>query len=215
MPSQEEDQPMQKTIRVLLGSDELVAKRPFTHPDYVVKDRVVLSHMAKQVCMVLETHLDALQAGQPIVINEPDGRPHRFYVPRPMELSQAKRIFLVGFFGQKRKGMSMDYFENLDDRLIEQISSFQGILSYSTMTLPDGDCSNLVLLTEEEMKTKWAEGEIHQKATALSPGYYKSVRINNGIFPNGILRHDSLQITRVKYYDYQDAPPWRAIRKLI
>jgi hypothetical protein len=205
---------MQKTTQILLGTDELIEERPFTQPYYVTKDRAILTHMAELVCMVLETQLSALQAGRPVFMDEPDGRPHRFYVTKPMEVLQAKRIFLVGFFGQKRKGMTVDYFKNLDDRLIEQIPSFEGILSYSTMILPDGDCSNLVLLTEEEMKTKWAEGEIHQKAVALSPGYYKSIRINNGVFPNGILQFNSLRVTQVKYYDYHEDPPWKAIRKL-
>jgi hypothetical protein len=215
MPRQEEDQMMQDDLRIPLGSDELIPERPFTHPGHIEMDCAILSHMAEQVCMVLEMHLSALQAGRTVFMDEPDGRPHRFYITRPMELLQAKHIFLVGFFGQKRKGMAMDYFENLDDRLVKQIPSFEGILSYSTMTLPDGDCSNLVLLMENEMKTKWAEGEIHQKAVALSPGYYRSVRINNGVFPNGVLQFDTLRITQVKYYDYYDDPPWKAIRRLI
>jgi hypothetical protein len=130
------------------------------------------------------------------------------------DLLRARRIFVVGFFGQMREGMSRDYFGDLDDRLTAQIPSFQGILSYSTMSLPDGNSSNLVLLTDEKLKTKWAEGGFHKKAISLSPGYYKSVRINNGEFPQGILKFDLLRITQVKYYDYEDDLPWKAIRKL-
>ena len=83
------------------------------------------------------------------------------------------------------------------------------------MALANGDFSNLVLLSEEEIKLKWMDGETHKHAVALSSGYYRSIRINNGVLPDGILQHDSLQINQVKYYDYREVPPWKALRRLI
>ena len=46
---------IQRAPQVPLRFIELIAKRPFTHPDYIPKDRDVMLHMAKRVCMVLET----------------------------------------------------------------------------------------------------------------------------------------------------------------
>lgn len=199
---------------VVLEPGELVKERPFTHLNYIPEDRDVLLYMARRFSMVLQTSPDRLQAGLPIVIDEPDGRWHRFYVPRPNVLMQASPVFVVGFFGQKRKGMDVSHFGNLDDLLIEQIPTFAGILSYSTISLPDGNYGNLVLLTDEGIKMRWMEGETHSQAVARSPGYYQSIRIDNGIFPDGISQLDSLQIMRVKYYDYREDPAWRAVREL-
>ena len=195
-------------------SKELIAARPFTHPDYISKDREIMTYMAKQVCVVLEKQFDSLQDDPSVVINESDGRWHRGFIFRPTNLSKARKVFVVGFFGQKRKIMPGDYFKDLDDLLVEILPTLDKIFSYSTMELPGGDFSNLVLMSDEEVKSKWMEGDIHKKAVDLSPGYYQSIRINNGVFPDGILHTDSLQITRVKYYDYQENPPWKAIREL-
>ena len=151
----------------------------------------------------------------PININEPDGRYHRYFVPRPKILSQVEKVYLVGFFSHKKEGATADHFGSLDHRLTEQIPTYKGILSYNTMALPDGDFGNLVLLSNEDIKSKWMHGETHRWAIALSPGYYQFVRINNGILPDGIMTPDSLRIIRVKYYDYSEDPPWKAVRELV
>jgi len=170
--------------------------------------------MARQLGFVLEKHSVSPETIGPIIINEPDGRSHRYFVPRPTVLAQTKIIFLVGFFSHKMKGAASNHFGDLDKRLTEQIPTYQGILSYSTMALTGGDFGNLVLLSNEEVKSKWMHGEIHNQAIALSPDYYQYVRINNGILPKGITDPKSLQITRVKYYDYAEDPAWKAVREL-
>jgi hypothetical protein len=112
------------------------------------------------------------------------------------------------------QGAASNHFGDLDKRLTEQIPTYPGILSYSTMAMPGRDFGNLVLLSNEEIKSKWMHGKIHNKAVELSPDYYQFVRINNGILPNGVMDPKSLQITRVKYYDYTEDPPWKAVREL-
>ena len=203
-----------QTFPNLLGQKELIPERQFTHTEYIQKDQEILVHMGKQVCAILETNVASLQQGLPIDFEEPEGRFHRYLVPRPTDLLDAKYIYFVGFFGQKREGQDPNYFHALDDRLVEQIPMYPDILSYSTMALATGDFSNLVLLLDEEVKLKWMDGEIHKHAVERSPGYYRSIRINNGVLPEGILQHDSLQINKVKYYDYSEDPTWKALRKL-
>jgi hypothetical protein len=205
---------MPRVLPISLGTFELVTERPFTHTDHIATDREVLVHMAKQARLILERQLDSLGENEIIFIDEPDEHYHRFFVPRPKVLSQTKNIYFVGFFSHRQKGATIDHFGNLDDRLIEQVPTYQGILSYSSMGLPNGDFGNLVLLTDEEIKSKWMHGEIHSQAVALSPDYYQFVRINNGVLPDGILQPDSLRVTRVKYYDYEEEPPWKAVREL-
>lgn len=206
---------MPRALPISLGTVELVTERPFTHTDHISIDREVLVHMAKQASMVLEKQLDILEENETIFINEPDDRYHRFFVSRPKVLSQAKNIYFVGFFSNKQKGAAINHFGNLDDRLIEQIPTYREILSYSSMALPDGNFGNLVLLLNEEIKSEWMHGETHNQAVALAPGYYQFVRINNGVLPGGITQPASLRVTRVKYYDYEDEPPWKAVRELI
>jgi len=172
--------------------------------------------MAKQLSLVLEKHQDSSKTIGPLNINESDGRSHRYFVPGPTKLLQANVVYLVGFFSHKQKGAAWDHFGDLDQRLTKQIPKYQGILSYSTMALPAGDFGNLVLLADEEIKSKWMHGETHNRAVALSPDYYQYVRINNGVLPpNGIMDPDSLRIIRVKYYDYMVEPHWKAVRELM
>ena len=205
---------MPGTLPISLGQLELITEKPFTHTDHIVKDREILVHMAKQVGTVLENNLDSLGERETIFIDEPDKRYHRFFVPRPNIMAGAKDIYLVGFFSHKQAGAAPDHFGNLDDQLIEQLPTFQEILSYSTMALPDGDFGNLVLLLDEEVKLRWMHGEIHSRAVSLSPAYYQYVRINNGVLPEGVIQPDLLEITRVKYYDFEQDPPWKAVREL-
>ena len=205
---------MPGTLPISLGQLELITEKPFTHTDHIVKDREILVHMAKQVGTVLENNLDSLGERETIFIDEPDKRYHRFFVPRPNIMAGAKDIYLVGFFSHKQAGAAPDHFGNLDDQLIEQLPTFQEILSYSTMALPDGDFGNLVLLLDEEVKLRWMHGEIHSRAVSLSPAYYQYVRIDNGVLPEGVIQPDLLEITRVKYYDFEQDPPWKAVREL-
>jgi hypothetical protein len=46
----------------------------------------------------------------------------------------------------------------------------------------------------------------------LTPHYYLSVRIYNGLLPSGLQQAGELHLTLVKYYDYQETPQWRAVR---
>lgn len=205
---------MSYTFPVSLGKVEEITERPFTHIDHISNDRDILVHMAKQLHALLEKHPEIIEMSKSIYIDEPDGHSHRYFVPWPSKLSQTNKIHFVGFFSHKQEGAVSGHFGDLDERLIEQIPTYKGILSYSTMGLPGGDFGNLVLITDEEIKSRWLHGETHNKAVSLSPDYYQFIRINNGILPNGITDPQSLRITRVKYYDYGEDPPWKAVREL-
>jgi hypothetical protein len=205
---------MSVTFPVSLGKVELITERPFTHTDHISKDRKILVHMTRRLYTLLEKHPDILEMSKSIYIDEPDGHSHRYFVPKVAALTQTKKVYLVGFFSHKKEGAPKNHFGNLDERLIKELPTYREILSYSTMGLPGGDFGNLVLLSNEEAKAKWMQGEIHSQAVALSPAYYQFVRINNGGLPEGIKRPDSLRITRVKYYDYTENPPWKAVREL-
>ena len=86
---------MPGTLPISLGQIELITEKPFTHTDHIAKDREILVYMAKQAGLILEKQLDLLGERETIFIDEPDERYHRFFVPRPKVLSQAKNIYLV------------------------------------------------------------------------------------------------------------------------
>lgn len=205
---------MDQNFRNILGQDELIPEKPFTHIDYIHKDQEILVHMGKRICEIMETYREELRKGLRLDVEEPDGRSHRFLVPNPTKLLDTRYIYFVGFFGQKREEKNSAYLGGIDDRLVGQIPKYPEILSYSTMALENGDFSNLVLVLDEEVKSKWMDGEIHKRAVANSPSYYRSIRINNGMLPDGILKYETLQINKVKYYDYLEEPPWKALRML-
>ncbi len=205
---------MSNIFPVSLGKVEAIPERPFTHTENIIRDREILVHMAKQLYTVLEKHPEVLEMSKSIYIDEPDGYSHRYFVPIVTALRQTKKVYLVGFFSHKHEGALYNHFGDLDERLIKELPTHEEILSYSTMELPGGDFGNLVLLSNEDAKTKWMQGKIHSRAVELSPDYYQFVRINNGILPEGIIKPDLLQITRVKYYDYSQNPPWKAVREL-
>lgn len=205
---------MSNVFPVSLGKSEAIPERPFTHTEHITKDREILVHMARQLRTLLEKHPEILEMSKSIYIDEPDGHSHRYFIPRVAKLKQTKKIYLVGFFSHKQEGASKNHFGDLDERLIKELPTHQEILSYSTMELPGGDYGNLVLLSNEEAKTKWMQGKVHSRAIELSPDFYQFVRINNGILSEGITKPDLLQITRVKYYDYNENPPWKAVREL-
>ncbi len=82
------------------------------------------------------------------------------------------------------------------------------------MALISGNYSNLVLFAHEDAKVRWSRSKAHHQAvSALAPNYYRSIRLYNGILPQGIRHSASLRLGRVKYFDYGHDPCWRAVRE--
>ena len=50
-------------------------------------------------------------------------------------------------------------------------------------------------------------------AVAQTPRHYCSVRLHRFVLRDGAL-HGDLALTRTSYYDFDDRPPWRAVRLL-
>jgi hypothetical protein len=90
------------------------------------------------------------------------------------------------------------------------------LLSLSTVRLPDDNFANLVLFTDPESKEHWNYSPVHRDLVAeISPPYYESVRLNNGVLPDGLDAPEKLYLERVKYIDYTSDPPWRAVREFL
>jgi hypothetical protein len=123
---------------------------------------------------------------------------------------------VVGFFGQKRANADVQPLLKADARFEKEFEQHDGLLSLSTVRLPNGDFGNLVLFTSPEAKDQWNFGQPHYETVSkISPPYYRSIRLNNGFLPNGLASPDALELQRVKYLDYDSNPPWRAVRKFL
>ncbi len=170
--------------------------------------------MLEKLCRFLEARNGQARLPGSEVIPEPDGRFHRFQVPHPPALATAAGIFVVGFFGQRRPDASSEHFGDLGERLIDEIPGHDGILSYNTMELENGNFANLVLLAEEAVSDPWRRGATHEKAVGRSPGYYLSIRIYNGELTR-ISPPAAIRLRKVKYWDYSSDPAWRGIRSLV
>jgi hypothetical protein len=196
---------------------EVLQDRPFTNPDRIANDVNTIRFMVDQLCLFLENqNLDA-NLSPPILVHRPS-RENWFYrlvIARPEILVQPNELAFVGFLGHRRKDANLELADEFDEILLNEIPEYPGLLSYSTMALVSGDFSNLVIFTDTSVKEQWSRSKAHEQAVRkLSPDFYVSIKLYNGKLPGGIADSRALQLTRIKYYDYQVHPRWHAVREL-
>jgi len=91
----------------------------------------------------------------------------------------------------------------VDKKLIKELISNPGILSYSSLELRNGDWCNLVVLNDAGAKTHIKSNSTHiHAAYHLAHRYYEWIRLHNGIMPEG-LDHTEMQLQKTKYYTFQ------------
>lgn len=208
---------MMKNV-VQLSPTDIVAERPFTHPNHAPDDYTTLRFMTRQLRLTLENPHMLPTMPQTIFfsMSEQTSWQHRLLLANPHHFQQANPILVVGFFGQSRSQANVELAQEFDKMLIKEIPLNDGIISYCTMLLKDGNYANLVLFIHEEAQMMWSRSEAHAKAVYdLSPRYYHSVRIYNGRLPQGIQQSDALQLQKARYFDYDSQPMWRGVRTLV
>ncbi|MDX1613850.1 MAG: hypothetical protein R3300_06030 [Candidatus Promineifilaceae bacterium] len=200
----------------ILTPDERLDDRPFTNPAHSRDDLAFMRKMARQL---LEAYTDPLvcdfRPGQrPVCESDPQGRHFRIYYIQPELLFSSKGLTVVGFFGHKRPGADVKPLIAADKRFEEVFHEHAGLLSLSTVRLPNGDFGNLVLFTDPEAKDHWNRMPLHYDTVSrISPPYYEHIRLNNGYLPDGLDAPEELQLLRVRYIDYNESPAWRAVRE--
>lgn len=199
---------------IVLGPAEVVGDRPFTHPGHIRSDVNTLRHMIDQLCLFLE-NFGAGQDGQPILAHQPNRQNwvYRLLIARPERLMRPGQLSFVGFLGQRLPNADVEAANEFDKILLAEIPDHPGLLSYSTMALVSGNYSNLVVFSDPMVKEQWSRSQAHAQAVRkLAPDYYSSVSLYNGLLPRGISDSNALRLTRIKYFDYQSKPRWRAVR---
>ena len=202
---------------VILSATESVPGRSFSDPQHSREDLATMRSMAQQL---LDTYDDPVvcdftPGSRPICQSDKQGRFFRIYYIQPGLLFELQNLTVVGFFGQKRSNANIKPLLAADKKFEETFHAHPGLLSLSTVRLPDGDFGNLVLFTSSEAKDNWNYSPLHYDLVAkVSPPYYRSIRLNNGVLPEGLDTPQDLYLERTRYIDYTSDPPWRALREL-
>ena len=202
---------------ILLASAESVPRRPFTAISLYRHDRAVLALMLAE----LRDRLPGLAASPDWHPFEPrewslDGRRHRNIVGRLDILFDPADVCVVGFFGQRRLHLDGEPLEEANREIVLDFRNHLGILSYSSIELRDGNWANLILHDVPEVRENWRSSEAHARAAReLSPIFYRTVRIHNGLLRGGLPGGAAIEIDRTKYWDYRRrGQVWHAIREL-
>lgn len=199
-----------------LKPTEIVRDRPFTNPDRIDNDVNTLRFMVDQLRLFLENQHLYANLSPPIIVHRPSRNNwyYRLIIAHPEELLLPRELSFVGFLGHRREDANLELADEFDKILVNEIPDYPGLLSYSTMALLSGDFSNLVIFTDTSVKEQWSQSKAHEQAVRkLSPDFYVSIKLYNGRLPGGIADSCALQLTRIKYYDYQVNPRWHAVRE--
>ena len=208
---------IQPTTTRVLASDESVARRPFTSPGLYPRDVAILGYMLEDLRGLLQQRdagtltIVPYAAIEWVVLD----LKRRVVICDPVSLHDHASAQLVGFFGQRHLDRDGAPLEEANFEIVLQFQKYPGILSYSSMELADGNWANLVLHNVAEDRETWRASEAHARAAReLSPVYYRTVRIHNGVLPDGVMGSRSIVIERTKYWDFGAGRVWHAVREL-
>jgi hypothetical protein len=200
---------------VRLAPRETVAGRAFTDPVQATRDLAALRVMLAEVRRRVARAATLPASPRPLVLEgrEADGRAHRAVLCDEGRLGDGRDLTWVGFFGVKRRDVDPAPLTVRDEELVREFPAHPGVLSYSSLELPDGDWGNLILLDGDDARERWRVSERHADATrVLAPRHYTDVRLHQGVLPGGVRAGRALALSRTRYYDYRDGVTWRAER---
>lgn len=193
----------------------ILAERPFTHPDRSWDDLTQLQVLTEKLREALSRI--GVTSRPTTVFMEWQGADQpdcRIVIAQAEQLRTQTDLSIVGFFGQKRAEADPAPLDAVDEALIGEFAQHPGVLSYCSQQLADGNWGNLVVLGFPEAREHWRTSERHAYAVReLAPGYYRTIRLHNAFLPGGLFGGRQLILQRTKYYDFQDQPPWHAIRE--
>jgi hypothetical protein len=184
------------------------------------QDIVLLKYMAQKIYITLYLLDGPIDPPQSLLYYLEEGQKytHRIAIYGPQELLLSNKLDLVGFISRKLQPEDPHVIEEIraiDKKLIVELISTPGLMSYSSLELRDGRWCNLVLFTGPETKAHLKNSETHAYAAyQLSPRYYDWVRLHNGIMPSGLARNEML-LQKTTYYQFHRPHEKPTVRELI
>jgi hypothetical protein len=199
----------------VLGANERLPERPFTDPDATEADAAVMRRMLERQRALAESWPRDDPPSASLRGIDEQGRRHWLAVPDTAALVSARDLTAVGFFGQTRERDHTVLFE-LEQEVVARFPEYAavGLLSYFDRELEDGShgFGNLILFATPDVPREWYTNEAHERAVALSPEHYHSIRLHKGTIPGPFLGSGELRIERTKYFDFATQPCWRGLR---
>jgi hypothetical protein len=184
------------------------------------QDIVLLKYMAQKIYITLYLLDGPTDPSQPLLYYLEEGQKytHRIAIYSPQELLLSNKLDLVGFISRKLQPEDPHVIEEIraiDKKLIVELISTPGLMSYSSLELRDGRWCNLVLFSGAETKMHIRNSEIHTYAAyQLSPRYYDWIRLHNGILSTGLARNEML-LQKTTYYVFRGPHEKPTVRELI
>lgn len=203
---------------VALGPDEVVPGRPFTAVDWLARDVSLLYEILGDIHSILAEVDAGSRSLRPYQKSlwKVDGLTHSVLICDEHRLRRHQRPCLVGFFGERHIHLDQTPLDEANTAIVGEFSKYPGILSYSSMELPDGHWANLVLHDDPVDREYWRKSKLHAEAVrVLSPVHYRNVRIHNGELVGDLFGSPEIRILRTKYYDYSGETEWRAEREFV
>lgn len=207
--------PVSETLS--LGPNEAVSVRPFTAVELIDRDVSVLRGMLDDMVMVLDEsdHDERKIVPHERIAWKENGLVRRALICDEGRLRAHDDACFVGFFGERRTEIDIEPLEEANAAIVAQFKNYPGILSYSSIELPNGYWANLVLHDDPVDREYWSRGALHaQAARTLGPAHYLTVRIHTGVLSGRVLDTPSFGVKKTKYWDYSEEPEWAAERDL-
>jgi len=201
---------------IVLTRDEAVGNRAFTAVETTEGDLGHVRAMVTQLTDVLMDTEDTAKHRAPFESTtwEFDGLTHRILICDEDRLVEHPQLCLVGFFGNRRTGIDIAPLEEANAAVVAEFAKYPGILSYSSVELPDGNWVNLVLHDDPVDTEYWRRSELHARAVSmLSADHYRNVRIHNGRLTARLFDRPEVVPIRTKYFDYSGDANWQAVRE--
>ncbi|MGL4651737.1 MAG: hypothetical protein ACRC1H_20180, partial [Caldilineaceae bacterium] len=188
-----------------LDADALLGDRPFTHPNLTLQD---LRTLHQSVCRLRAAlHANVFAGDGPMTTwswDDDRGNSQRIFVRDGVNLRALPRLYVVGFFGQRRPDADRLRMEGVDQALVDDMAhEHSKIVCYYTAALDSGEYGNMVLSSCDSARDEWNGSLRHATAVReLAPRYYRSVRLHNGLLEDGLLSAAVPVINVTKYFDY-------------
>lgn len=191
---------------VFLTAGERVRARPFSDPEATTHDLAVLS---------------AIRVGQRERIAEGrgggtwtdgSGSTHWLVAPRPELVLDPTPCLAVGFFGQARSSVDHTIIVELEHAMLARANEIPGLLAYHNVQLANAQWGNLVLFEAGTDTAPMRREPTHADAIGRTPAHYHSLRLHRGTLERSSFDQEGILLATTLYLDFEESPPWRAVR---
>jgi hypothetical protein len=201
-------------MSTLLGPDEVLEERPFTHPSHTEREAALMEGALRELRSRAAAWVDGERGGVLVREHDERGRRHLIVVPDTRNLLESESLTAIGFFGTPRPGVDHGLLFQLEDELVAGMGAYAdaGLLAYYDVELPKSHYGNLVLFSTPDVPPEWVADAVHRRAVQASPRHYHDVRLHKGFVRGRLLDDGEITIQRTKYFDFEDAAGWHAVR---